>query len=311
MLYSLSVASVLHLSLAFAVGSLWVTVVTVIAEKKGSVLGGTLGGLPSTSAFSFFFIAINQSSVAAVEATTVFPLAFGVTSAYLFFYAFFAARGFGRGIAFSLVVWFAVSGLIVASGLKNFELSLFAGGVISVSTFYGFVKKLKLRNLKGQEKHYNIWEVIFRGVGAGTLVMISVLLSQIGGPILGGIAAAFPAVFTSTLVILNRSEGTEFSRAVTKPLVLSGMLTIIPFLCCREVPVSSPRGLAWNLRLLPSRGSIGNSILLCDERLTLTPASSKNCPRRLAYFRRAILILMRSKVVSLGEDFANQFPFRR
>ena len=46
---------------------------------------------------------------------------------------------------------------------------------------------------------------------------------------LGGIAAAFPAVFTSTLVILNRSRGTEFSRSVTKPLVLSGILTIIPF----------------------------------------------------------------------------------
>jgi hypothetical protein len=229
MISVLSYNSLLHLTLAFAVGSLWVTLITVIAEKKGSVLGGTLGGLPSTSAFSFFFIAINQSSAAAVEATTVFPLAFGITSGYLFFYAFFAAKGFSRGIAFSLLMWFAVSGLIVASGLKNFGLCLLAGGVISVLTYYGFIKKLKLRNLKGREKHYKLWEVIFRGVGAGALVMISVLLSQIGGPVLGGIAAAFPAVFTSTLIILNRSEGTEFSRAVTKPLVLSGILTIIPF----------------------------------------------------------------------------------
>jgi hypothetical protein len=56
-----------------------------------------------------------------------------------------------------------------------------------------------------------------------------VLLSQIGGPILGGIAAAFPAVFTSTLIILNSSRGLEFSRAMTKPLAFSGILTIIPF----------------------------------------------------------------------------------
>ena len=119
--------SILHLTLAFAVGSLWVTVITVIAEKKGSVSGGVFGGLPSTSAFSFLFIAINQSSAAAVEATTVFPLAFGITSAYLFFYAFFAAKGFNRGIVCSLLIWFAVSGLIVASGLKNFLLCLMAG----------------------------------------------------------------------------------------------------------------------------------------------------------------------------------------
>jgi hypothetical protein len=219
----------LHLVLAFAVGSLWVTVITIIAEKKGSVLGGILGGLPSTSAFSFFFIAINQSSAAAVEATTVFPLAFGITSAYLLFYAFFSRKGVGQGIVVSLIIWFIISGFIVASGLRDFAVALAAGTAISVLTYYCFTKKLKLKNLKGEQKHYNIHEVILRGVGAGTLVSLSVLLSQIGGPILGGIAAAFPAVFTSTLIILYKSKGTEFSRAMTKPLALSGILTIIPF----------------------------------------------------------------------------------
>jgi uncharacterized membrane protein (GlpM family) len=218
-----------HLVLAFAVGSLWVTLITIIAERKGSVLGGVLGGLPSTSAFSFFFIGINQSSAAAVQATTVFPLIFGVTSAYLFFYAFFARKGFGRGIAFSLLIWFAISGLVVASGFRDFTFSLLGGALISVLTYYSFTKKLKLPNLKGEKRLYKIREVIYRGVGAGALVTISVFLSQIGDPIIGGIAAAFPAVFTSTLIILNQSRGTEFSRAVTKPLVFSGILTIIPF----------------------------------------------------------------------------------
>jgi uncharacterized membrane protein (GlpM family) len=225
----LSNLAVAHLVLAFAVGSLWVTIITIIAEKKGSVLGGILGGLPSTSAFSFFFIAINQSTNAAVEATTVFPLAFGVTSAYLFFYAFFAQKGFGKGIGVSLLIWFALSGVIVALGVKDFAVSLVAGALISVLIYYGFTKTLKLQNLKAESKFYRMRDVALRGVGAGFLVAMSVLLSQIGGPILGGIAAAFPAVFTSTLIILNRSRGTEFSRAMTKPLVLSGILTIIPF----------------------------------------------------------------------------------
>lgn len=235
--------AIMRLVLAFAVGSLWVTLITVIAEKKGSVIGGVLGGLPSTSAFSFFFIGINQSSAAAIEATTVFPLVFGITIAYLFFYAFFAQKGFFRGIAFSLMIWFVVSGLIVASGLNNFALCLIGGSVISVLTYYLCAKKLKLQNLKGQEKHYKLWEIIFRGVGAGTLVLVSVFLSQIGGPVLGGVAAAFPAVFTSTLIILNRSNGTEFSRALTKPMVLSGVLTIIPF--CLAVRYSYPSFGIW------------------------------------------------------------------
>jgi len=218
-----------HLLLAFAVGSMWVTAITVVAEMKGSIVGGILGGLPSTSAFSFFFIGINQSSAAAVQATTVFPLAFAVTSAYLFLYAFFSQKGFIWGISISLLIWFVISGLIVASGFNDFVLALIVGAVISAFTYFAFVKKLKLENLKTEKKLYTIQEIALRGIGAGALVALSVFLSQVGGPVLGGIAAAFPAVFTSTLIILNRSKGLEFSRAITKPLVYSGILTIIPF----------------------------------------------------------------------------------
>ena len=225
----LSNVAVEHLVLAFAVGSLWVTAITVIAEKKGSMLGGVLGGLPSTSAFSFFFIAINQSTGAAVEVTTVFPLAFGITSAYLFLYAFFAQKGFTKGLTMSLLIWFVISGVIVATGLKDFTISFAIGAVISVLTYVAFAKTLKLQNVEGKDKLYKPKDILFRGLGAGFLVMLAVLLSQIGGPILGGIAAAFPAVFTSTLITLNSSRGLEFSRAMTKPLAFSGILTIIPF----------------------------------------------------------------------------------
>ncbi len=198
-------------------------------RKERKHIGGILGGLPSTSAFSFFFIGINQSSTAAVQATTVFPLAFGITTAYLFFYSFFAKKSFSRGIIISMIIWFALSGLVVASGLNDFALSLAGGIVISSFTYYCFTKKIKLQNFRGEKRDYKISEVVLRGVGAGSLVLLSVFLSQIGGPVLGGIAAAFPAVFTSTLIIVNKTMGTEFSRSITKPLVLSGILTIIPF----------------------------------------------------------------------------------
>ncbi len=101
--------------------------------------------------------------------------------------------------------------------------------MVSAAVYYFFVKRLNLENLTGKKKHYTPIEILARGVGAGSLVFLAVLLSQIGGPIVGGIASAFPAVFTSTLIILYKSEGTEFSRAMTKPLVMSGILTIIPF----------------------------------------------------------------------------------
>lgn len=218
----------IRLILAFLVGSFWVSAATIIAEKKGPVIGGILGGFPSTAAFSFLFIALNQSTEAAVDATTVFPLAFAVTNAYLLIYAFFAKKGFKVGLSISLIIWLVASTLISLSGITDYIVALIGGAIISAITLY-LLTKLKVPRFVGEKKLYSPVEVLLRGVGAGTLVAVSVLLSQIGGPILGGVAAAFPAVFTSTLLILQNSKGTEYTRSISKPLAVSGILTVIPY----------------------------------------------------------------------------------
>jgi hypothetical protein len=218
-----------HLVLAFAVGSVWVTLVTVIAERFGSAAGGVIGGLPSTSAFSFFFIGINQSVNAAAQATTVFPLAFSFTCAFLLFYAFFVKRGFRVGLSVSLMLWFAISGLIVLSGLKDFTLSLIGCILISSLVYCILAEKLKLENLTGKQAHPTASQLVLRAVIAGSIVVLAVWLSQIGGPMLGGIFSAFPAIFTSTLYLTNKTNGIGFSRAITRPLMVSAVLTVIPF----------------------------------------------------------------------------------
>jgi uncharacterized membrane protein (GlpM family) len=219
----------LHLVLAFTVGSVWVTLVTLIAEKAGSVVGGIVGGLPSTSVYSFFFIGFNQSPTTAAQATAVFPLAFSFTCIFLLSYAFFAWKGFGASLFISLTIWFALSSLAVISGIKNFALSLAVSIPIFLVIYYFFSKKLKFENLPGGPIRHTSLQIVGRAIFAGSIVSLAVLLSQIGGPIFGGIFAAFPATFTSTLYIVNKSRGADFSRAITKPLIVSGTLTIIPY----------------------------------------------------------------------------------
>jgi uncharacterized membrane protein (GlpM family) len=219
----------LHLVLAFAVGSIWVPLVTVIAERAGSVAGGIVGGLPSTGALSFFFIGINQSSAAAVQATTVFPLVFGFTCAYLLLYAFFAQRGFRFGLSVSLLMWFAVSALIDVFSPKSFAFSLVGGVLVLAVTNYLLAERLSLRSCPPEKVRYTTLQLLGRGVLAGALVLVAVTANQIGGPVLGGIFSSFPAVFTSTLYIVNTSRGTDFSRSVTKPLAVSSTLTVIPY----------------------------------------------------------------------------------
>ncbi len=64
---------------------------------------------------------INPPS-AAVQATTVFPLVFSFTSAFLLFFAVFAQKGFGFGLAISLLIWVLVSVIIVVVWSERFHI---------------------------------------------------------------------------------------------------------------------------------------------------------------------------------------------
>lgn len=217
----------IRLILAFAVGSIWVATVTIITERKGTTWG-VLGGFPSTAAFALLFIGINQSAVAAVEASIVLPVVFSVSNACLLLYAFSARRGFAFGFGISLLAWLGFSAVIVLLGLNDYVVSLVAAAIISSITFFAFLK-IKLPRFEGQTKLYGKKEILARGAIAGTIVALTVLLSEFGGPIIGGIAASFPAVYVSTLIILTRSKGVDFSRSMTRPLAISGILSVIPY----------------------------------------------------------------------------------
>jgi uncharacterized membrane protein (GlpM family) len=225
----LSDSLVLHLVLAFVVGGLWVTLVTVVAERSGSVVGGLVGGLPSTAVFSFFFIGLNESPQIAAQATTVYPLVFSFTCFFLLVYAFLAYRGFLLGLAISLAAWFALSALTVISGMQDFGLSLALCALIAATIYYLFAKKLRFEDYAGMKVRHTGIQLLGRAILSGAIVGLAVLLSQVGGPVLGGIFSAFPAVFTSTLYLTNKSGGAGFSRAITRPLMTTSILTTIPY----------------------------------------------------------------------------------
>jgi len=45
----------------------------------------------------------------------------------------------------------------------------------------------------------------------------------------GGVFAATPAIWTSSLYVTNRVHGLEFSRSLAKSLITVAMLTIVPY----------------------------------------------------------------------------------
>jgi MFS family permease len=226
----ISDSQLLYLLLSFAVGSLWVTIVTVVAERYGSNRGGFIGGLPSTSIVALFFIGLNQSVKTAVAATTFVPLALSFSCSFLLSYAVLARRGFSFGILASLLLWFVLAAIPILSNSDNFVLNVVCSYSICFVACFLLLKKVKLMEFPGEKLHYSTFELLSRATFSGFVILGAVLLSQIGGAAVGGIFSAFPAVFSSTLYVTNKSKGVEFSRAITKPLMMVSSLTVIPYI---------------------------------------------------------------------------------
>jgi hypothetical protein len=219
----------LYLLLSFMIGSLWITFVTVVAERYGSSRGGLVGGLPSTTVFGLFFIGLNQSAATAVRATTVLPLAFSFTCSFLLFYAVIAKRGFFLGLSVSLLLWFLLAAVLIASNLQDFTVALVGSVLICLGACLLLIKRMKLTDFPGERLRYSPFQLLSRAAFSGIVVMSAVLLSQTSGAVLGGIFTAFPAIFSSTVYVTNKSKGLEFSRSITKPLMMVSSLTVIPY----------------------------------------------------------------------------------
>jgi uncharacterized membrane protein (GlpM family) len=220
------------LVLSLLVGSLWVTLTTILAERFGSKIGGLIVGLPSTAIVAFFFIGLTQSTQIASQATTAFPLAYSITGLFLVFFAVFSKKGFLFSLFSSLLIWFFLSALIIYLRINNFFASLLAYCTIFFFSFHILEKKLKITAAKRIDIQYSPIQIIGRAAFSGIMIAFAVFMSKVGGPIFGGVFSAFPAVFISILVISYKSRGMPFSRSMTKPLMMTGMLSVVVYATC-------------------------------------------------------------------------------
>ena len=214
------------LGLSFIVGSAWVTLSTVAAERYGSKIGGLIGGLPSTAVVALLFIGLTQTPLAASETTTIMPLAQGLNGLFIIVYVLLVRRGLVTGVLSALSVWFSFASILIAIGVQWFWVSV-AGWILLVLSCYVVVEKWMRISSRGKIRvRYAASQIIFRALFGGAVIAFAVLVGKLGGPLFGGIFATFPAMFLSTLVITYRTGGAEFSRAVAKALMVSGMIHV-------------------------------------------------------------------------------------
>jgi hypothetical protein len=214
------------LGLSFIVGSLWVTLTTLSAERFGSKVGGLIGGLPSTVVIALLFIGYTQSPLVAAQATTIMPLAQGLNGLFVLSFMLLIRRGLWAGIMGSLLIWIIQSTLLYLLDIHLFLISL-VGWLLLLCFCYTVLEKwLKISSSGKLGISYPPSQLIGRAVFGGVVISLAVFMGKLGGPLLGGIFGSFPAMFLSTLVITYHSGGSDFSRSVGKSLLISGLINV-------------------------------------------------------------------------------------
>jgi len=249
-------AFILKLALSFLIGGLWITLASVAAERLGSKIGGVIGGLPSTAVVAFGFIGWTQGAQQVYDATTAFPLAFAANAFYLVAYAALSPRGLWAGIGAALLTWLSGEALILWLDIQDIWISVAVWIAALVVAYLALERWLGVRSHERVKIRYTTGQMAGRALFAGGIVALAVLGSQIGGAIWGSILAAFPALYTSTLILVSRSAGVPFSRSLATSLMISSVVNVTFFvLALRLVVLHLPLGGALAAAYAVSMGS--------------------------------------------------------
>jgi uncharacterized membrane protein (GlpM family) len=218
----------LKLVLSFVLGGAWIATGVAIAERRGSKLGGLIIGFPSTVLIAVFFIGWTQSTAAAFHATTVIPVVFGINYIFLLVAVSLIGRGLAAALGAGLAAWGALSAVVVALKFENF----WAGVLIYAACFalaYGLMGRIVPAGAGDPAGVPSSRALLIagRGIFGGTIIALAVLLAKLGGPLIGGVFAIFPAVFTGALVTTAISHGAGFSAALMRSTIVGGISVIV------------------------------------------------------------------------------------
>jgi uncharacterized membrane protein (GlpM family) len=208
----------LQIATPFILSALIVIIITLIAEKYGTKVGGIIGTLPTTIIIAFIFIALNKGVNFASESVSIVPAEMGINLVFLFIFAFLAYKKFLAAIIGSFIFWAVFSTILFFSNLHNIYISFFLYIISMVTTFIILEKIKKINSIGKRKVHYTPKKIFFRGVLTGTIIAISVFLSNIN-PQLSGIFTVFPAILSSTMIISYREHGPDFSAGMAKSII--------------------------------------------------------------------------------------------
>lgn len=213
----------LRVGIAFVVGGLAVATFTTIAERRGSRLGGLLLSFPVKVVVSLLLIGLNEGAAFAAEAAGAVPLGIGVNVVFLAATALLARRASPEmALAGGIACWLVAGVLAVTLAPQTAAFGILAWLAIAVLSL---VLLDRLPGVRGDRRSkrdpgkFGVPALLVRAAAAGSVVAASVLLARVGGPLIGGLASVFPSGWLTTMLLLVRRHGPEFTAATVRVMV--------------------------------------------------------------------------------------------
>lgn len=209
---------------SFFVGGSLVALVTILAEKLGTRIGGLLGGLPTNLVVAFYFQGLVMSAQTVGEEGAVASLvALSIFGPFCVAYVFLSPYGFAASLLGSLALWFLCALGVLYAEIHSFPLALVEFVIVSALCIAAIYRKEGLPTTAPQiPKTLSMHALRF--LTAGGIISTSVLMAALGGPFLGGVCAVFPAAAVSSIVILTRTSGHLFAAGYIQHVLFSSMI---------------------------------------------------------------------------------------
>lgn len=202
----------------FLLSLIIVIVITVIAEKFGTKVGGILGTLPSTIIIAFVFIAYTKGTDFASQAVAVVPAELGINLIFLFVFAVVISRSTICAFGASFLAWSVLSTILFLVDLSNILVSVLIYLICLCCTFVILEYRMQIPSAEKVHIPYTVQKILFRGVIAGAIIALSVYLANFGA-VLSGIFSVFPAILSSTMLISVREHGPAFASGMAKSMI--------------------------------------------------------------------------------------------
>ncbi len=214
----------IKLLLSFLFGGTYIATTIWLSERYGSKIGGLFIGLPSTILLTLIFLAWTQSSKEAVAAIPIVPVAVALNS--FFIIAFIRFYKYGRILASGggALVWFIFTLPLLLINLKNIWISLLLAAIITLITIL-FLNSYPHR--KPTAFKSTLQNFLFRVLFSGGVIATAVLLAKLLGPLWGGLMGSFPAGIFSSLILLSKTHGINYTASTARTIPHGTIGTIL------------------------------------------------------------------------------------